>query len=151
MFRKVQSDADRFASKYVPEPNSGCWLWLASIRNKAHGYGQFHIGHRPDRKKVYAHRFSYELHVGPIPESLTVDHLCRVRSCVNPRHLEPVTIGENLLRGETFQGKNAAKTHCIRGHELAGTNLLGGQGAHRRCKICHRETVRRRRERLRAG
>jgi hypothetical protein len=86
---------ERFYDSIEPEPNSGCWLFaLGGPR----GYGYLSVGGRGGRR-VLAHRFSYELHVGPVPEGLVLDHLCRVRRCVNPRHLEPVTQRENVFRG----------------------------------------------------
>lgn len=88
---------DRFEDKYMPEPNSGCWLWLASLR--ANGYGQVGRGGRGSGMEL-AHRAAYNLYVGPIPDGLVLDHLCRVRACVNPAHLEPVTNTENLRRGD---------------------------------------------------
>lgn len=72
-------------------PN-GCWLWTGTIERT--GYGRFWLGGRQE----IAHRASYALLIGPIPEGLTIDHLCRVRACVNPDHLEPVTLAENIRR-----------------------------------------------------
>ena len=88
---------------------------------------------------VYAHRAAYELFVGPIPSGYEIDHLCRVRDCVNPDHLEAVTRRENLLRGDTFAATHAAKTECPRGHPY---DTITAQGA-RRCSICHAATQRR--------
>src|SRR5258706_11387542 len=89
----------------------GCWPWLAY--KKPEGYGHFRIGR--DIKLV--HRISYEMLIGAIPEGLQLDHLCRIRSCVNPLHLEPVTNKENVLRGEGITAKQSRQTHCLRGHE----------------------------------
>lgn len=113
-----------------------CWIWTGSLDR--HGYGQF--WHQ--KKLRQAHRWSYERFVGPIPAGLTLDHLCRTPACVNPEHLEPVTQGENTLRGDTFQARNAAKTHCPRGHLLAGDNLRRRHDGHRACREC--DTARRR-------
>lgn len=97
-----------------------------------------------------AHRVAYELVVGPIPDGLQLDHLCKVRKCVNPAHLEAVTCGENIRRGDT--GKAAAevqssKTHCPQGHPYSGDNLAHYRGRHgrryRACRICRREAMRR--------
>lgn len=86
----------RFEAKIHKIPG-GCWIWTAQIGT--HGYGVFGTGGRADRKMVYAHRFSYEMYVGPIPDGLHLDHLCRVKPCVNPDHLEPVTPRVNAQRG----------------------------------------------------
>jgi len=109
----------------------GCWEWTGPRRGK--GYGCFGV----DRRKVQAHRFAYEMLVGDIPEGLNLDHLCRNLICVNPRHLEPVTNRENILRGINFIADQAKKTHCKNGHELSGDNLISWRG-HRACKACHR-------------
>ena len=98
--------SDTFDSIYIPEPNSGCFIWLNALSKD--GYGSYR--HRR------AHRVAYERMFGPIPNDLTIDHLCRVRSCVNPRHLEVVTMGENMLRGVSPAARQARTTHCIRGH-----------------------------------
>ena len=88
------------------------------------------------------HRVAYEAAVGPIPEGLQLDHLCRNTLCTNPAHLEPVTCRENLLRGNTLQAANAAKTHCPYGHPYAGENLrvrrLKSGGLGRSCRECAR-------------
>src|SRR3990167_2082971 len=94
-----------------------CWLWTAS--KNPHGYGQFVMEYEVDgapRKQARgAHRVAYEMAHGPIPKGMQLDHLCHVRACVNDAHLEVVTQQTNLLRGDTFQAKNAAKTHCPKG------------------------------------
>jgi hypothetical protein len=82
-----------------------------------------------------AHRWAYESEVGPIPIGLTLDHLCKVRRCVRPDHLEAVTLQENLLRGLTFQASNAAKTRCPRGHPYTAQNTRHHCGS-RHCKTC---------------
>lgn len=126
---------ERFRSKFITD-ESGCWLWTATINNK--GYGQFYSQER--RTKVYAHRWSYEHNVGPIPEGLVIDHLCRTPRCVNPEHLEPVTFAENLRRGEgglRRQQLMAARTHCRNGHEFIESNVYR-YGGERRCRACYR-------------
>lgn len=128
----VNTSPDDFSALYIPEPNSGCWLWLGHVNSQ--GYGQ--------HKKRRAHRESYEIHVGNVPDGLVLDHLCRVRSCVNPAHLEPVTNKENILRGESPWALNARKTHCPRGHLLSEDNLrrcFGKNAGNRECKACSRE------------
>lgn len=108
-----------------------CWLWIGYVSRN--GYGQFTIS----GKHYYAHRVAYELETGPIPEGLQIDHLCRVRSCVNPSHLEPVTARENTLRGEGPAAKEALRTHCPYGHEYAGENLYFTPKGYRQCKKCN--------------
>jgi hypothetical protein len=127
---------ERFWKRVFPEPNTGCWLWDGPL-NK--GYGALRVGtvRAGDRRRVEAHKFSYELHKGPVPAGLEIDHLCRVRCCVNPDHLEAVTHRENIRRGNTFAAKNAAKTHCLRGHDLAVEGYVRWDGR-RQCRACGR-------------
>lgn len=127
--------AERLERHYVPEPNSGCWLWLSSVTGP--GYGQISDPARRGRP-LLAHRVSYELHVGAVPDGLDLDHLCRVRSCVNPRHLEPVSRRENLRRGATLTAKNIAATHCPRGHSYTEENTLRTNRGARSCRECNR-------------
>jgi len=108
-----------------------CWLWTASTNSA--GYG--HIKDEEDRL-VRAHRVAYALEVGPIPEGLDLDHLCRVRHCVRPSHLEPVTRRENTLRGETLAAANAQKTQCSKGHEYDEANTIVQGDGKRRCRKC---------------
>lgn len=89
--------ARRFWSKVVKEGSHGCWRWQGRLNHA--GYGRFTVGGRRDARWVMAHRFAYELLIGPIPEGLELDHLCRQRDCVNPGHMEPVTREENSRRG----------------------------------------------------
>jgi hypothetical protein len=87
------SPEQRFWRHVVRDPDTECWEWTAARKNG--GYGSLAIG----RGNVYAHRFAYEMLVGPIPTNLELDHLCRNRGCANPAHLEPVTRRVNVLRG----------------------------------------------------
>lgn len=119
---------------YVPEPNTGCWLWMRTLTGAGYG-GQSLFG-----KKRLAHRISYELLRGPIPAGLQIDHLCRCRSCVNPDHMETITRRENILRGMSPLAINARKTHCRHGHEFTAENTYvcdnrGSLG--RMCKRCN--------------
>jgi hypothetical protein len=118
--------------------DNGCWEWTAS--RFTGGYGMI----TENGKCRGAHRVMYELLVGPIPEGLGLDHLCRNRGCVNPGHLEPVSIGENVLRGEGITAQNAAKTHCMRGHEFTVENTYAASGKWRACRECHNAKMRRR-------
>lgn len=128
---------DRFADK-IALTDSGCIEWIGGLNGV--GYGQFYVGRDSydQTGKGYAHRWSYEHHVGPIPPGMHLDHLCRNRSCVNPEHLEPVTIRENLLRGETSTAAHAAKTHCPQGHPYEGPNLYVSPSGSRVCRECNR-------------
>lgn len=128
----VQSTEHRFFEKIMPEPNSGCWLWTACL---VKGYGQFYA----DGKRHYAHRMAYQMFRGLIPDGLQLDHLCRVRCCVNPDHLEIVTNKENVLRGVGISAHNARKTHCRRGHLFSEENTYLYRGIQRRCRACRRE------------
>jgi hypothetical protein len=136
---------ERIASKIEVDENN-CWLWTAT--QNGYGYGKLWWSGSTRR----AHRVVYQLLVGEIPASLQLDHLCRVRHCVNPAHLEPVTGRENLLRGDTIPAKCAAKTHCPKGHLLVGDNLVPSdlKRGHRACLTCHRERDRAYRARQRA-
>lgn len=113
-----------------------CWLWPGTIT--ASGYGQISVKNRP----TPAHRYVYEHLVGPVPPGLALDHLCRVRSCCNPAHLEPVTLGENVLRGVGISAVNARKTACKRGHSLTDSNVYVRPDGQRNCRACHREANR---------
>lgn len=132
--------AERFATKYVVDADTGCWNWTAT-RHGA-GYGTIREGRRGSRA-LMAHRVSYEIHVGPIPDGLQIDHLCRNRGCVNPAHLEPVTSRENTMRGSTLPAANVQKTHCNHGHPYSGPNLLKLPNGERRCRSCSKVARRR--------
>lgn len=109
-----------------------CWLWEGA---KSDGYGHMWVG----SGYSVAHRVAYELLVGPIPVGLDLDHLCRVRACVNPEHLEPVTRRENLQRG---YGHNLRVTHCPRGHEYTAENTRVSKLGQRHCRECTRSRQR---------
>ena len=115
-----------------------CWNWTTGTDQN--GYGRVSI----DGARVQAHRAIWELLVSPIPDGMTIDHLCRNRSCVNPDHMEIVTPGENVLRGFGVSAKAARKTHCPAGHAYAGGNLyIYPVTNHRGCRACGRASARR--------
>jgi hypothetical protein len=127
---------------------AACWIWTGT---KGNGYGYFWDG----RRNAQAHRFSYEMHVGPIPAGLTLDHLCRNPSCVNPAHLEPVTLAVNLARSDRSRPMNGehnrSKTHCPQGHPYDEENTARDlRDGGRYCRTCKREKARERRRRLTA-
>jgi len=138
----------RFWALCVPEPNSGCWLWTGSVNE--HGYARVRPSGAP--RAVLGHRFAYAALVGPIPEGLVCDHLCRTRSCVNPLHLEPVSNRENILRGECRAAMNAVATTCAHGHAFTEENtLIRSDGAGRECRACAKARCRASRARRRAS
>lgn len=111
------------------QKTSTCWLWTGAKASQW-GHGKF----MDQGKNWKAHRWAYEAMVGPIPSGMTLDHLCRVPACVNPDHLEPVTLAENVRR------QGAAKSHCPQGHPLSGPNLYRDpRSGYRHCRICRRQ------------
>lgn len=124
----------RFMAKVGFDPVTGCWPWQGHV-NKRWGYGQFWDGEHVRG----AHQVSYELFKGPIPEGTEPDHLCRVRCCVHPDHLEAVTRQVNLLRGDTIPARKAAQTHCINGHPFDDDNTYRAKNGTRGCRICKAE------------
>lgn len=112
----------------------GCWLWNKPLVSE--GYARFYWGHSMG---ILAHRLAYGFWVGSIPANRQIDHLCRVRHCVNPDHLEVVTSRENTMRGMSFSAVNARKTHCINGHPLNAAHVRIERrldGVHRTCRPC---------------
>lgn len=116
-----------------------CWLWTAATDTG--GYGTFAIVRG---RAQGAHRIAYEWLVGPIPDGMHLDRLCRVRHCVNPAHLEVVTNGENVRRGVGPFATNLRKTHCVRGHAFDEANTRIDRRGYRQCRACGREKWHRR-------
>ena len=114
----------------------GCWEWTGNLNES--GYGRVNAGGRPQR----AHRVSYRLFRGVIPQGVTLDHLCRNRACVNPGHLEPVDRATNVLRGESEPARNGRKSECKWGHPFDSENTgvyTDARGRrHRYCRACSR-------------
>lgn len=136
---------DRVMARVDLADPEDCWRWVG--RQSANGYGQLW----DEGKTVLAHRATYELLVGPIPEGLQLDHLCRVRDCVNPDHLEPVTSRENTTRGFGACGVNARKAECANGHPYTPKNTYTYPSGHRRCRTCSQIQSRERTVRRRKG
>ena len=134
----MDSLGQRIESHIERVPFSGCWIWLANIRN---GYGRTITGSRTDgsRRLASVHRLLYEKKYGPIETGMEIDHLCRVRCCVNPEHLESVTPKVNRLRGVGFYAQNARKTHCAKGHPYDEENTIVKNNGHRLCYACRKQ------------
>lgn len=146
--------AEKVAARFVVDATSGCWRWTGSLNDS--GYGLVYNEGRQRR----AHRVTYELYRGAVPEGLWLDHQCHNRDkscvggrkcphrrCVNPDHLEPATNRENAVRGraaDSVRARNAERTHCKNGHELTPDNVHVNAKGHRGCRACHRDWTRRR-------
>jgi len=126
----------KILNKLEPLTESGCWVYTGYVNN--YGYARMRV----NKRTCSAHRLMYEHHIGPIPNGLVIDHLCRVKCCVNPYHLEAVPQKKNVLRGNGVTSINSRKTHCHAGHPFDDKNtyrLKLGRG----CKTCYREAKRR--------
>lgn len=121
-----------------------CWIWTG-YRNEA-GYGRIAFGDG----KQYVHRLMYQIFHGPILEGLTIDHLCRNPACVNPAHLEAVTMRENVLRGDGPTAQRARSTHCVEGHAFDAKNTYWTPRGYRDCRKCRARRERDRQRRKRA-
>lgn len=115
--------------RYV-DKTSSCWLWNGPLASNGYSKTKYRLKHTSGHRAFYLH------FRGEIPPGMHLDHICRVRSCVNPDHLEIVTPRENLLRGNGHAAINSKKKSCKRGHELAGKNLYLTPDGRRNCKIC---------------
>ena len=131
---------------------SPCWLWQLATNAKGYARSRLPSRFNPAGRALFIHRVSYERAIGPIPDGLVIDHLCRNRSCLNPAHLEPVTPLENQRRGRRNQ--HSGITHCKWGHELTAENVYLCVAGKRQCVICTFKRTREsraRRKALRAG
>jgi len=117
------------------EKGPGCWLWTGPVTSG--GYGQIGLGGRGGQVES-VHRVAYTLSVGPIPDGLHIDHLCRNRRCCNPAHLEAVTLAENVRRGDNPKVRSARQTHCVHGHEYTPENTAYTPQGWRTCRTCRR-------------
>lgn len=136
-FFGYQETAMKLTDRYTIQPN-GCWIWKGTPN--CNGYGRISIGSRGSAVRWLAHRWVYTMLIGPIPDDMTLDHVkargCTSRMCVNPAHLEPVTRGENVLRGEHPNVVAHRSGRCTKGHPV-----VAGQSGRRRdgrlvCLVC---------------
>lgn len=135
----LKLEKERFDKFVYPEPNTGCWLWGGAINSS--GYGNFTI----EGKTRSAHKVSWERENGPVPQNLCIDHLCRVRCCVNPEHMEIVSNLENILRGRAIElnriraKQRSLSSHCKYGHPFIPENTyyIQRETPRRVCKTCH--------------
>lgn len=123
----MQELRDRIAAKVDVDPDTGCWLWKASLGTK--GYGQLYVNSRP----IGAHRASYIAHVGPIPDGLHVDHICGRKTCVNPAHLQAITAEENVKL------QSLRRSSCPNGHPHRPETTRWYRG-YRRCLLCEKRS-----------
>lgn len=140
MGRPRMSVRDRIIERTSIDPATGCWNWLGGTNGA--GYGR--IGVTREHKvhlRMFTHRAAYEEWIGPIPEGLVLDHLCRNTICCNPAHLEPVTQEENVRRGEAPSNTYRDATHCKRGHEFTPENTYQMPKG-RYCRECGRQRSR---------
>lgn len=149
-FKERKPPLVRLAAKILKDDSSGCWLWRGS-NDGDQGYGRFYLNGR----LLGAHRASYILHCGPIPDGMDIDHICRVPSCVNPEHLRTATRQENLatarkhglaLGGAASGEKQKSKTHCPQGHSYEDAIIT--KRGWRRCRQCFYEKERIRKRRI---
>jgi hypothetical protein len=131
--RIVKPLKERFLRHVSPEPNTGCWLWIGA--SYSNGYGTI--------DNTGAHRVSFEIYNGKIPEGMQVLHRCDVRPCVNPEHL---FLGDRFINMRDMnnkkRGKNSRKTHCLNGHELTQENIYQStfiSRGSRQCKKCRKD------------
>ena len=133
----TNQELERFENLYLPEPNTGCWLWLGYTSKTSNGYGRFYWR----RKQVRAHRFAYLAFIGEISPGLVVDHVCRNRICVNPDHLRLVTPRQNTLENSQSPAYfEAARTSCNQGHPFSAENTyVRRRDGSRECRTCRKQ------------
>ena len=135
---------EKFHDSYIPEPMSGCWIWIAGLRSSgSHPYGYIMDGSRLPNGKPrmeLSHRYSYSTFNGPIAQGNHIHHKCENTLCVNPHHLESVTPTEHVHKTPGCAGYMAARvTHCVKGHEFTEENTRFTPKGYRRCAQCSRD------------
>ncbi len=139
---------ERFEAKVFYEPNCGCWLWGGDTNGY---YGSLSVRENGRQRRILAHRLSYELHRGPIPSGLVIDHKCRMLLCVNPHHLEAVSQAENVSRVPAISRGSKPRLFCAKGHAKVGRNAVYCNDGYVKCRICQAEARRRFRARQRGA
>lgn len=130
----------QFLDGFAEPAPSGCWLWRLPLDRCGYGYKYFRVAGK--LKKLLAHRWVYREMVSEIPQGLEIDHLCRVRHCVNPAHLEAVTGHMNRARAVPYGYYSSLQTHCLKGHEYTEANTYRRLGSRNRtCRACQRAAV----------
>ena len=138
MAKPLKTLLERFQDKYIPEPMSGCWLWISLVDGKGYGYLRNRIVDGR-RKVLKAHRVSWTLHNGEIPAGFQVCHKCDIPGCVNPRHLFIGTNSDNQLDSVSKQRHHCTKkTHCASGHAFDAINTYIAPSGQRACNECRR-------------
>lgn len=137
---------ERLLDRVVVDRETQCWNWTGSLNLVSSGYGRMSV----EGRVFYTHRVAYELFVGPIPDGLQIDHLCRNTRCCNPAHLEAVTPAVNSQRGDTG-AHYGRRTHCANGHAFDELNTRIGANGERICRACMRDYKRAYRARLAAA
>lgn len=128
----------RYQARIEKDPETGCWNWIGSDQD-ARGYSRFYV----EGRRTLVHRWSYEYHVGPIPDGWTVHHKCVNPKCSNPDHLAALSQRDNLMESDTARAAvRARQTECIRGHSLAVAYINPTTG-YRKCRECGNERMRR--------
>lgn len=152
----MKPNFERIAPFLTVQSETQCWEWNGTRLSDGYGVITVYIRGSWDKVKLHGrydaylvHRLMYELFKEPIPKHLVVNHLCENKPCCNPLHLEVCTRGENILYSDGLARRNAEKTHCKRGHLLAGENLLPVPKG-RDCRTCQRRRVREYQARRRA-
>lgn len=134
LVRRAWTIGERFEADIDRSGPTSCWIWRGP--HDGNGYGRLYIAHG---KFLSVHRYAYEQRFGAIPDGLDLDHICRVKDCANPDHLQAVSHAENCLRGIGVHAQNARKTHCKWGHKFDDENTARTPEGFRKCKACKRE------------
>ena len=137
--------------RHVRVSKLGCWLWQGALTQAPDGGGYGKFWWSIEQPHSLAHRAAWQLYRGEIPEGMTIDHRCNVRRCVNPAHLQVLTMRENILRGNGWAARNARKTSCANGHPYTPETTGTQKGTGRFCRICRRQDYKRYHRRKAAG